>query len=396
MKSKSHLTGMVCRLRPHLPLLLILLIFTVLTLYQSVVLPIGEAADETDHYQYLRFVARTGHPPVTEAERDQAGFKGGLAPLYYWLTFWPIAIVGEDARPDIRRVDARPERHIPSDGLGINHVMHTLDEQWPGLRGTAAARRGGEAHATSEMIDPFRIHLPTLLVANKCDLDPDPEEVEVLEELLGVRFPALATAVKTGQGLDKIRRTLKVGMTYCLLGSSGVGKTTLLNKLIGEEIFTTGEVRKDGKGRHVTARRQLIILEQGGMIIDTPGMRELGNIGVDSGLQETFKDIVDLSRKCRFKDCTHTNEPGCSVLEAVEKGIIADLVRAEAVILNPGCGPCLGSHQGILGKGEIVISTTNRNFRGRMGHRDSLIYLSSPETAAASSITGMITDPRTI
>jgi len=120
----SHITH-------HAPLLVILLLFSILTLYQSIMLPIGEADDETDHYQYLRFVARTGHPPFTQAERDEAGFKGGLAPLYYWLTAWPIALVGEETQPDIRRVDARPERFIPSDGLGINHVLHTLDEQWP-------------------------------------------------------------------------------------------------------------------------------------------------------------------------------------------------------------------------------------------------------------------------
>jgi uncharacterized membrane protein len=115
----------------HIPFLFILLLFTVLILYQSIVLPLGEADDETDHYQYLRFVAQTGHPPFTETERNEAGFKGGLAPLYYWLTAWPVALVGQDTLPDIRRVDARPERHIPTDGLGINHVLHTLDEQWP-------------------------------------------------------------------------------------------------------------------------------------------------------------------------------------------------------------------------------------------------------------------------
>ena len=118
-------------LKNHGLLLIILAIFSALTLYQSVVLPLGEAADETDHYQYLRFVARTGHPPFTEAERRKAGFKGGLAPLYYRLTAWPIAWVGEETLPDIRRVDSRPQRHLPGDGLGINHVLHTLDEQQP-------------------------------------------------------------------------------------------------------------------------------------------------------------------------------------------------------------------------------------------------------------------------
>ncbi len=127
----SRLTPYVSRLMSHRFLLLVLFSFTVLTLYQSFLLPLGEADDETDHYQYIRFVARTGHPPLNGAERNEAGFKGGLAPLYYGLTAWPVALVGEETLPDIRRVDSRPERHIPGDGLGINHVLHTLDEQWP-------------------------------------------------------------------------------------------------------------------------------------------------------------------------------------------------------------------------------------------------------------------------
>ncbi|MFC1683366.1 ribosome small subunit-dependent GTPase A [Candidatus Zixiibacteriota bacterium] len=163
---------------------------------------------------------------------------------------------------------------------------------------------------------------PVILLSKSDLIPPDQVGQRILEiKNMNSHYEIIAFSNKTGRGLDEIKSTIKVGMTYCLLGSSGVGKTTLLNKLIGEEIFTTGAVRqKDGKGRHITARRQLTILEQGGMIIDTPGMRELGNIGVDTGLQETFKDIVTLSQACRFKNCTHTNEPGCSVLEAVEKG----------------------------------------------------------------------------
>jgi ribosome biogenesis GTPase len=163
---------------------------------------------------------------------------------------------------------------------------------------------------------------PVILLSKSDLLPPEQVEQKILEiREMNTHCEIIAFSNKTGQGLDEVKKTIKAGTTYCLLGSSGVGKTTLLNKLIGEEIFTTGDVRKkDGKGRHITARRQLIVLQQGGMIIDTPGMRELGNIGVDTGLQETFRDIVALSGECRFKDCTHTNEPGCSVLEAVEKG----------------------------------------------------------------------------
>jgi ribosome biogenesis GTPase len=100
-----------------------------------------------------------------------------------------------------------------------------------------------------------------------------------------------------------------------------VGKTTLLNHLIGQNLFETNAVREyDGKGRHTTSRRQLIVLDQGAMLIDTPGMRELGNIGAESGLDESFSDILELSRGCRFADCTHTTEIGCSLRAALENG----------------------------------------------------------------------------
>ncbi|MFO7888782.1 MAG: ribosome small subunit-dependent GTPase A [bacterium] len=138
-------------------------------------------------------------------------------------------------------------------------------------------------------------------------------------------YNIIAFSNVNSKGIDDIQNCIKLGKTYCLLGSSGVGKTTLLNKLMGENIFKTGEVRnKDSKGTHITTQRQLVILDQGGLIIDNPGMRELGNIGVDTGLDETFKDIVMLSQQCHFNNCTHTNEPGCSVLKAVEKGEISE------------------------------------------------------------------------
>ena len=135
----------------------------------------------------------------------------------------------------------------------------------------------------------------------------------------------IAYSSETGFGLDDIRHALEPGKTYCLLGSSGVGKTTLLNHLIRRNAFDTNPVReKDGKGRHTTARRQLIVLEQGAMLIDTPGMRELGTIGVSTGIDETFTDIRDMSRRCRFTDCTHTSEVGCSVLEALAGGALSE------------------------------------------------------------------------
>ena len=111
--------------------------------------------------------------------------------------------------------------------------------------------------------------------------------------------------------------------TYCLLGPSGTGKTSLLNKLLGEELLRVNEVReKDGKGRHTTVRRQLICLDCGSIFIDTPGMRELGNFEIASGIEQTFKSISLYAKTCRFSDCTHIHEKGCAVLKAVEQGKI--------------------------------------------------------------------------
>ena len=126
----------------------------------------------------------------------------------------------------------------------------------------------------------------------------------------------------TGAGIEEIREVLMPGKTYCLLGSSGVGKTTLINHLLDKEAFDTKTVSGTGEGRHTTTRRQLIFLENGAMLVDTPGMRELGLLGGSEAVGESFVDIRDLAENCRFSNCTHTNEPGCAVLAAVEDGTL--------------------------------------------------------------------------
>ncbi|MFC1844801.1 ribosome small subunit-dependent GTPase A [Thermodesulfobacteriota bacterium] len=124
--------------------------------------------------------------------------------------------------------------------------------------------------------------------------------------------------------LDNVKGIMQAGLTYCLLGSSGVGKTTLINNLIGESKYITKTVsKKESKGRHATTHRQLIKLDCGAMVIDTPGMREIGNFSVETGLDETFSEIITLSRKCRFSDCSHVKEKGCAVLDAVEKDLLS-------------------------------------------------------------------------
>lgn len=138
----------------------------------------------------------------------------------------------------------------------------------------------------------------------------------------GIKVAAFSNNIP--DDIEKIKTYFGKEQTYCLLGSSGVGKTTLLNNLVNEEMFKTGPIReKDSRGRHTTTRRELIVLNDGAVIVDNPGIRELGIISADEGLDETFSEISELAEECRYEDCTHTVEKGCAVLEAVENEIIS-------------------------------------------------------------------------
>jgi len=162
-----------------------------------------------------------------------------------------------------------------------------------------------------------------IIVLSKTDLI-DEQLVSEIVENINVRIknvPVIAISNESQDGYDAIQKTIEKGKTYCMLGPSGVGKSTLSNNLSGKTVMRTDAISATtNKGRHVTSHRELIVLETGGILVDNPGMREVGIADSSSGLEMTFDRIVELSRNCRFKDCTHTNEVGCSVLKAVENG----------------------------------------------------------------------------
>ncbi len=162
-----------------------------------------------------------------------------------------------------------------------------------------------------------------ILILNKIDLLEQADLDEMLESLQSrvKHLPILAISNQTQQGIEAVKALLQVGKTYCLLGSSGVGKSTLLNTLSGQDWMKTNTISEHtSRGRHVTTHRELRVLDGGGVIIDNPGMREVGLTDPGAGLETTFEEIAKLADNCRYQDCTHTNEAGCAVLEALEQG----------------------------------------------------------------------------
>jgi ribosome biogenesis GTPase len=165
-----------------------------------------------------------------------------------------------------------------------------------------------------------------VILLSKSDLLPqieiDVKLAEIQKRIHGVMTVSFSNLNRSGE--DAVRELLVEGETFCLLGSSGVGKTTLLNTLIGENTFATKPIRKkDSKGRHTTSRRQLTLLDNGAILIDTPGMRELGAFDVETGIDTAFDDIIELSKQCRFTNCSHTQEKGCAVLAAIDDETIS-------------------------------------------------------------------------
>ena len=182
-----------------------------------------------------------------------------------------------------------------------------------------------------------------VLVLNKADVGTDLLEKALAAERVAVGCMVLVTSARSGKSLDELREAIVAGRTHVLLGSSGVGKSTLLNALLGQHMQSTQPTREsDGRGRHTTTARELFVLPGGGLLIDTPGLRELQLWAGEDSIAQAFPEIASLAEHCRFRDCRHEDEPGCAVAAALESGALdparfenrRKLLREQAFLLR--------------------------------------------------------------
>lgn len=164
-----------------------------------------------------------------------------------------------------------------------------------------------------------------VIILSKIDLIDEVALKSILDQIKARVKDIIIIAISNQSlvGLDQLANLFLIGKTYCLLGSSGVGKSTLLNNLIGKEIMNTSAISQSiDRGKHITSHRELFVLEKGGILIDNPGMREVGVTDSNTGLEITFDDILKLAQECKFKDCKHIHEKGCAIIEALDEGTI--------------------------------------------------------------------------
>lgn len=171
-----------------------------------------------------------------------------------------------------------------------------------------------------------------VIVLTKADLCEDITERLMEVEEVSIGIDILIVSYKDKKSIEQVCSYLKEGVTICFIGSSGVGKSTLINNILGEDRLETNGLRNDDKGRHTTTRREMFVLDNKSVVIDTPGMRELS---VDTkDLDKTFTDIAEIEKMCKFSDCTHTNEPNCAIKEAIENGSLCSKRYASYVKLK--------------------------------------------------------------
>jgi ribosome biogenesis GTPase len=212
-----------------------------------------------------------------------------------------------------RKAIGKGEAQIIATNIDVAFVVESVGRDWSLNRFEryfAIARDGG--------IEPA-------IIINKIDLISKDELDKKLAEIKN-RFPrtnVFAVSVASGNGFDELKKYIEKDKTYCFLGSSGVGKSSLINRLMGKNLIKTEDISLySERGKHITTARQMYFLDDGGVVIDNPGMREVGMADAAQGIDNLFDDITRLSKMCRYKDCTHTHESGCAVLKAADSGEI--------------------------------------------------------------------------
>jgi len=315
-----------------------------------------------EHRQMYRLVTAAGecNGRVAGRLRHHAAERGDLPAVGDWVLLRSEPAEGSDAAIDAildrrsafsrKAAGETTDRQILAANIDTVWIVSSLDHDLSPCRIERYLALGWESGANP------------VVVLNKADLCDNPQEAQSEIESVAPGTAVHVVSALTGAGVDALAVYLRPGSTVALLGSSGVGKSTLINRLAGHDLQRTAEVRQtDSKGRHTTTARHLLRLPSGALIVDTPGMRELQLWDADHGIKDTFTDVEELASRCRFNDCRHAGEPGCAVAAAIESGQLPAERLASYVKLQ--------NELAFLDRKQSARLTSEQNKRNRALHK---------------------------